>query len=101
MKQASPHAARLGASALANPWRRKLLAGSALIVCIAAFGKVAANHRRQVEIRPLPESRILRSMEKDGNLYKLADDGNVYRVADAGKQWSYVETVFDPQAIAR
>src|SRR5205823_2304263 len=71
------------------------------LVCAAAIGRVASNRRRQADIRPLPESRVLRSMRKDGDLYRLADDGRVYRVVDAGRRWSFVETVFDPDVIGR
>ena len=59
-------------------WRVAALAGAALL-CVVV-GSIASRLRQAREIAPLPDARVIRTAELNGETYKLLDDGRVYRV---------------------
>lgn len=76
------------------PW--KTAAGVALVLLFVAW-----RFRTPKEIDPLPESRVLQTVVLDATSYTIADDGNIYRTNPRSGRWSYVETAFDPEVVAR
>lgn len=76
------------------PWR--------VGACIAlALLCIAWSLRTSHEIDPLPESQVLQTLALDGTSYKIADNGSVYRVDPHSGRWSYVQTAFEPERVAK
>ena len=73
---------------------------------LAAVGSLAlsiaavADRKRAEEIPPLPDSRVIKTAQVDGQTYKLAEDGRVFTVNPDGKKWTLLDTVFDLREIA-
>lgn len=76
------------------PWKT---AACTALVLLCFFWR----SRTPKEVDPLPESRVLQTIVIDAAAYKIADDGNIYRTNPRSGRWSYVETAFDPNVVAR
>lgn len=77
------------------PWRIAVFVG--LVALVMLWGL----KRSPAEIDPLPDAQVIQTVSLDANSYKLAENGIVYRVNPDSGRWSYVDTAFDPNVVAR